>query len=787
MPADQPLRRPALAAVLRLGRRLPPRCVFETLAAAAALAILVSAIVVLAFDIQDREAHLHDITAETAQSQLTRLEIEHAELHTALYLTERGGMPLDRLRHDFADFSAQVKAVTETAPFGELLRRSGLEGQADRITDALREMANAFAGSDARLRAQLPELSRTVDAIEPDVRRYSAAGADLMVESHLNGHAHVERLETLLALIGLAVIVLLLAGVAALARLNHRMRSRSRTLRATTSRLNAVVTTALDAVIVTDEAGTVLEYNTAAEAIFGYDRDEVLGRPLEETLVPAALRADHPEVMARYRDAIRQGRDATGRFELPAQRKSGARFPAEISFGPAVTEEGTVLVTFLRDISERKRVETELTAARDRALAGEKAKARLLAVMSHEMRTPLNGLLGTMELLQRSGLDDAQRQYLDIMSCSGEILLHHVEDVLEVSRIDAGRSETRITDFDLPAKLKRLVALHQPLAAERDTRLGLEIGAGLGPAGLGIVRGDSQRLRQIVVNLISNAVKFTQGGRVTVSAMRPARDMVEIRVADTGIGIAPEDQPRIFDEFFIADATYKRETGGTGLGLAIVARQVKLLGGRIEVSSEPGQGSTFTVTLPLPRAAATAEPGATPQAAPAPEPAPAPVRRLDVLVVEDNRVNRFIARRLLEGLGHRVTEAVDGLDGVEAAAARAYDVILMDISMPRLDGVEAARRIRATNDCPPRIVAMTAHALPEDLARFRAAGMADVALKPVSGARLTEILVDIPGKAPVEPSNDVPDIRAEDETASAAALSGQGWGSQAEHRRSAAG
>ncbi|MCE8417289.1 ATP-binding protein [Rhodovulum sulfidophilum] len=727
MPADPPIRRSTLStARLLRARRLLPRSRIEALAAAAALVVMLGAIAVIAFDIRDREAHLHDITAETAQSELTRLEMEHAELHTAIYMADRGVMPLDRLRHDFANFRAQAKLVTETASFAEPLRRSGLGGQADRIADALRQMTDAFAGTDADLRARLPDLSRTIDAIDTDVRRYSAAGSGLLVSSHLSEHAHVERLETLLALIGLALIVLLLAGMAALGRLNHRMRSRSRELHATSSRLNAVVTTALDAVIVTDEAGTVLEFNAAAEAIFGYARDEVLGHPLEQTLALSA--------------ALRRGGEATGRIELPAQRKSGTGFPAEISFGRAVTDDGTVFVIFLRDISERKRVETELTAARDRALAGEKAKARLLAVMSHEMRTPLNGLLGTMELLQRSPLDDAQRQYLDIMSCSGEILLHHVEDVLEVSRIDAGRSKTRITDFDLTAKLGRLVALHQPLAAERDTRLALEIDAGLG-AGRGMVRGDAQRLRQIVINLISNAVKFTRGGRVTVSAMRRSREIIEIRVADTGIGIAPEDQTRIFDEFFTADATYRREEGGTGLGLAIVARQVGLLGGRIEVSSQPGQGSTFTVTLPLPEATAAAEP-----AAPHPA-APCPARPLDVLVVEDNRVNRFIARRLLEGLGHRVTEAVDGLDGVETAAARQFDVILMDISMPRLDGIEAARRIRAAEGPPPRIVAMTAHALPEDLARFQAAGMEDVALKPVSRGRLSELLGEVPGTA----------------------------------------
>lgn len=554
-------------------------------------------------------------------------------------------------------------------------------------------------------------------------------------------------MEVAVALIGGALVVLLSSGIAALARLSRRIHRRSEELQATSSRMQAVVTSSLDAVVVADAEGLVVEFNRAAEETFGYARDEVIGRPMSDAIIPHHLRAAHDAGMARYRATRRKRAADNGRIELQGLRKSGEVFPLELAIATAQSDEGELFVSFLRDITERKAAEAELTAARDRAVAGDKAKARLLAVMSHEMRTPLNGMLGTMELLKRSELDPQQAEYLSIMEYSGEILLHHVNDVLDISRIDAGTAAPQIATFSLCAKLRRLVELHQPLAAVRDNTLTLEIGPGLD-----MVAGDAQRLRQVVVNLVSNAVKFTSGGRVELCALRVEdSDMVEISVRDTGIGIAPEDQARIFEEFYTADATYGREVEGTGLGLAITERQVRLLGGEITLDSVPGMGSLFTVRLPLPAAAPVARP------AEATEPARRAGEPLDILLVEDNRVNRFVARRILERLGHRVTEANDGLAGVEAAGLHGYDAILMDISMPRLDGTEATRRIRAAGPSRgARIVALTAHAMPDEIEGFRAAGMDEVATKPVSSAQLAEILGDASGIEEADANGDAP-------------------------------
>ncbi|MGC9420415.1 MAG: ATP-binding protein, partial [Rhodovulum sp.] len=344
-------------------------------------------------------------------------------------------------------------------------------------------------------------------------------------------------------------------------------------------------------------------------------------------------------------------------------------------------------------------------------------------------------LLGTMELMRDTGLDRDQREHLAIMESAGRLLLHHVNDVLDLAHLDSGQAVARAERFDLGALLEETVSMHRALAAVNDNWLVLEPGAGLGA-----VTGDAPRLRQVLVNLVGNALKFTHAGQVTVRAERRG-DTVEIAVRDTGRGIAAEDRSRIFDEFFTGDPTYGRAAGGTGLGLAITARLVRLMGGEIALDSTPGAGSLFTVRLPLP--VAEAEP---PEAAEDDDaPCGGPARPLSVLLVEDNRVNRRVARAMLEKLGHRVTEAEDGLDGVEMAFHGAYDAILMDVSMPRLDGVEATRRIRlGGRSRHARIIGLTAHALPEEVARFRAAGMDAVGCKPVSRAQLRGLLADTP-------------------------------------------
>ena len=319
---------------------------------------------------------------------------------------------------------------------------------------------------------------------------------------------------------------------------------------------------------------------------------------------------------------------------------------------------------------------------------------------------------GTLDLLSDTDLDERQQKYVGVMDASGKMLLEHVNNVLDISRVDAGMAERVEEPFDVCELAQSTVEGLQTTAELRGNTLKI---AQPGPrAGMRV--GDRKRIQQILFNLLGNAIKFTENGAVTLEIdCENGGETVEFRVIDTGIGIAEADLARVFEDFVTLDASYQREVEGTGLGLGIVRRLTDLLQGEIGVESEEGAGSVFWVRLPLPHVAArpfTRTVSLAPQEVAG--------RALRVLVVEDNEINRMVAREMLERNGCVVTEAVDGQDGVRAAEADAFDLILMDISMPKLDGTAAARMVKSGHgpNAGTPIIALTAHALPADVARF---------------------------------------------------------------------
>ena len=352
------------------------------------------------------------------------------------------------------------------------------------------------------------------------------------------------------------------------------------------------------------------------------------------------------------------------------------------------------------------------------------------------MRTPLNGVLGTLELLSSTELDDRQRKFVGVMDSSGKLLLEHVNNVLDISRVDAGMADVAQNTFDLVALAEDSLEGLRTQATDRGNSLNINV---VGPP-IGRVLGDRKRLRQILFNLVGNAIKFTENGSVTLELEAGAcDDIVEFRVIDSGIGIAEEDLTRIFEDFVTLDTSYQREVEGTGLGLGIVKRLVHLLGGEIGVESEQGDGSVFWFKMPLPRASGRRTSQSRSSTA-----NNEVEGSLSVLVVEDNEINRMVAREMLEQAGCTVAEALDGQDGVRAADAQEFDLILMDISMPKLDGTAATAMIKSGNgpNTMTPIIALTAHALPDDVVRFREAGMADVITKPLSSDRLYAVLAE---------------------------------------------
>ncbi|MEM9318384.1 MAG: ATP-binding protein [Pseudomonadota bacterium] len=701
-------------------------------------AALVYCVAVLVIDVQTKLTRLATAQTDNAIWGLSQLEVEFLAFQNAVLLSAASNAPdLDQVTLRFDVFFSRVSMVNEAAMFTALRDDPELSGTMAAVTGARDRMAGLIdqGGAPAQILPLL--LSETRDARGP-VRDVALRSVDLFVIASEGSRARLSSVLTRLAVVSTVLVGGLIFALAAVARLVRRTARHARDLQRSTIRLQAVSATSLDAILVTDDHGFVQGFNAAAEQIFGYSAEQAIGNDFADLIMPGHLLDQHRAGMDAYHKGGKLKVVGSGRVRLEACRADGEVFPIELAITRTPSPEGDVFVAFMRDISGQVEDERTLRQARDDALAGEKAKANLLAVMSHEMRTPLNGILGSMELLARTDLAPDQREHLEIMSRSGDLLLHHVNDVLELSRLDAGHTELAQEAFDAG---QVILDVAQGLRAVAKAQ-GTEIDVVLTGAQLDHVEGDERRLRQVLMNLSGNAVKFTENGRITISAARREDNRVEIAVRDTGIGIAPEDQARIFDEFVTIDPNYNRKVEGTGLGLAITRRLVEAMGGVITLESAPGAGSTFRVTLPLAvlahgRRHADQSHGARDTGG--------GTIRLDgmqVLLVEDNPINRRIARAMLEPLGCVVTEACDGAQGVELANETAFDVILMDISMPRMDGIEATRHIRTgpAASAAARIIALTAHALEEDIARFKAAGMSEVILKPISAERLSQAL-----------------------------------------------
>jgi signal transduction histidine kinase/ActR/RegA family two-component response regulator len=386
----------------------------------------------------------------------------------------------------------------------------------------------------------------------------------------------------------------------------------------------------------------------------------------------------------------------------------------------------------MRLAEAKKNAEVQARRAEDAS----RAKTEFLAMMSHEIRTPMNGVLGFANLLLDTQLDTEQREFAETIQRSGDALLSVINDVLDYSKIEAGRMSVEQIDYNLRSICDDVQNLLRPAAAERKLTLTLDYAAELPP----FVTGDPARTRQVLLNLASNAVKFTERGRVHIEVSQPDQTHLRVSVTDTGIGITEQQIEKLFDSFTQADSSTTRQHGGTGLGLAISKRLVELMGGEIGVTSEPGKGSTFWFVLPLLRT----QQGATTWRARAPVVAPPPSAGGRVLLVEDNAVNQMVATRMLAKLGYEVDLAQDGQLAIEKLSRERYELVLMDCQMPQMDGYEATRIIRDLNssvlDHTVPVVARTANAFDEDRERCLAAGMSDFLAKPVDQRMLATVL-----------------------------------------------
>jgi signal transduction histidine kinase/ActR/RegA family two-component response regulator len=394
------------------------------------------------------------------------------------------------------------------------------------------------------------------------------------------------------------------------------------------------------------------------------------------------------------------------------------------------------------DVTDRRANEEALAAARDAAEAAGRARSEFLAVMSHEMRTPLNGIIGVAGLLLEMEMGTTEQQYVRIVLDSGNHLLQLINDILDFSRLDAGRLDLEDTDFEPRLVLGDTIGLLASQARSKGLELALEVADDV-PR---LVAGDPRRLRQVLLNLIGNGVKFTAAGSVRVGVTRLGGEADSVRlgftVADTGIGIALPAQGRLFNEFTQVDSSISRRFGGSGLGLAISRRLIERMGGTISVESTPGQGSIFRFDIRLRAVRAEGEPA--PGAAAAG--AAVPRRRgLRILLAEDNPTNRLVATRMLERGGHQVEAVTNGAEAVVAVREGRFDLVVMDVMMPEMDGLTATTTIRRLPGPVSRIpiIGLTANAMVTDEMAAIAAGMDHFATKPISADRLAEAIARV--------------------------------------------
>jgi PAS domain S-box-containing protein len=501
-------------------------------------------------------------------------------------------------------------------------------------------------------------------------------------------------------------------------------------LRLSEARQRAVLETALDGIVSIDRESRIIEFNPAAERIFGYRREDVIGKPMPDLIIPPPLRAGHRSGIERH---LKTGHSVIlgQRVELVALRADGTEFPVELAIS-RISGEPPTFTGYVRDITERRRYEADLKAARDAAEYANQAKSQFLASMSHELRTPLNAIIGYSEMLQEEAGELGAAELLPDLAkihTAGRHLLDLINDVLDLSKIEAGRMELFRETFDVCSAARDVVDTALPLAQKNGNELVLNC-----PEGAGSMHADLTKLRQSLLNLLSNASKFTQNGTVRLD-IEPrtgsSGDRILFRVSDTGIGIEPENVERLFEPFEQADASTSRRFGGTGLGLALSRRFCRLMGGDLRATSTPGKGSVFTIDLPVNVAPLEVDPKVRVESE-------QPSSGADVLVVDDNPTARDLLDRTLRREGYRTAFASSGVEALEMARKLLPAAITLDVMMPGMDGWAVLGQLKAdplTCDIPVIMVTVL-----EDRNLAYSLGASDYLTKPIDRDRLAAVL-----------------------------------------------
>jgi two-component system, sensor histidine kinase and response regulator len=542
-----------------------------------------------------------------------------------------------------------------------------------------------------------------------------------------------------LGIASVIVVTFMVLGLSLLTSLvDRRFSAQALELEASEMRYHQILESALDAFVGMDTSGLITDWNAQAETTFGWLRSEATGQMLSHMIIPDRYRDAHERGLRHFL-VSGEGPMLNKRIEITALRRDGSEFLVELAIY-AISGGGTLrFAAFVRDITERKRSEQELLTAKEAAEQSNQAKSEFLANMSHEIRTPLNGIMGMTELALDTELTPEQREYLDTVKMSADSLRSVINDILDFSKIEAGKIDLEVIDFNF----RDCLGLTLKTLALRADEKALELLCEVAPEVPEIVRGDSNRLRQVVFNLVGNAIKFTDKGEVALTVQIEAEDgqdcILRFTVSDTGVGIPKDKHESIFDSFSQADTSTTRKYGGTGLGLTISTRLVAMMGGKIWVESEPGRGSKFQFTVRL--GAGDAQEIKVAIVGP-----PELLRGVKVLVVDDNRTNQ----RILDGMLGRWEMKPTLVEGGEEAlvelfaareAGKPFALILTDMHMPGMDGFALVERIRQRPELSTATIMMlTSAGHRGDAARCQELGVAAYLLKPIRQSELREAI-----------------------------------------------
>ena len=712
----------------------------------------------LAYNIWDRIQALDSAQQDHAEWVFTQIEIEFLKTDRALAEAQSATPEaLDELRKRFDIFYSRVL----------LAERVRNNAEAKPQIRELRFLLDSFLptidGTDAELAAALGDIDGMLRAVEDIPREIALASIAIASEMSQNERHEIVRLIEVMAAIVLIVTLALVGAVYRLSRQASRLNSTSQMVEENHLRLATTLQASLDAIVVINAQGEIEDFNGSAEEIFGITHEAAKGSDYISLLIPPADRMAHRERLMKFRQTGETEVADKGRREFEMIDQDGRIFPVEMSVSQSPSAQGSLFIAYIRDITEKRLREAEIIAARDEALDAYQEKSRFFAMMSHEMRTPLNGVISALQLLLDDRLDDEQKRYLDAAMTSGEILLGHINDVLAIERSEAGTYEQVRQACDMTALMAGIINTMEPLAEAGGTRLHLD----LTKLDDKSIVTDPRAIQQVLVNLLSNAIKFSPGGDVTLRGWFAKADAGEeflLQVEDDGSGIPADDIDRIFEDFVSLDSRYERRTGGTGLGLGIVRRLVKRLGGEITCESTVGEGTSFTLRLPVELAVMVETCCDETTDVHNKRVEQAPAQRLNLLLVDDNEINRELIKAMLERIGHDVTLATGGREAIDIAEGATFDAILMDISMPEVNGIQATKAILSgsgPNHATP-IIAVTAHAMPKEREEFSAAGMSGFLQKPLdmkvlrAELREVQVLTAMPEKALRKQAQSVP-------------------------------